>query len=54
VSVVVMDKLFCSTLTRISVNHWCKPNFMEASKAFAQVKMEFKLLLPLLKVSSIE
>ena len=54
VSVVVMDKLFYSMLTRISVNHWCKPNSMEASKAFVQVKMEFKLLLPHLKVSFIE
>ena len=43
VSVVVTDKLCCSMLTKISANHWCKPNFTEASKAFAQVKMESKL-----------
>lgn len=45
VSEVVMDKLFCSTLIKISVNPLCKHNFSEVFKDYVQALTEFKCLL---------
>lgn len=54
VSVVVTDKLYCSTLIRISVNLLCKHNFMEVFKVYIQAWTEFKCLLQQVKDSFIE